>query len=462
MKLNSLAFRLFATAAAWTLIALPIVGLVIYSLINALIMDNFDRRLRLQAWVIQAESVDAARGPVRPENVGEPLFEVEKSGWYWQIRPLEPGVGKTLVSASLVDAELPLPHKSSASEREGEAHWLNVTASTGQRLRIVELIGAIGDGGDAPQYSFTVAGPLEWPWAEINSFATVLALALALTGVALMAATFLQVKVGLQPLSAIERGLADVRSGRRERLDGEFPVEIAPLQVEINALIASNQDIIERARTQVGNLAHALKTPLAVLINEARQTRSPLSDKVAEQAAVMSAQITHYLDRARMAARANTIGRVTPVGEVAQGLKRALERIHQARDFGIDLTCDPSLAFRGERQDLEEVLGNLLDNAAKWSKSHVSVDVSATDCGPEPERPGRWLRITIDDDGDGVPEDRRAAMVSRGERLDETKPGSGLGLSIVNDLVGSYRGHLAFGQSPTGGLRVELILPAAS
>ena len=462
MKLNSLAFRLFATAAAWTLIALPIVGLVIYSLINGLIMDNFDRRLRLQAWVIQAESVDAERGPVRPENVGEPLFEVENSGWYWQIKPLKPGVGTPLVSASLVDNELPLPHQDSESVREGEAYWLNAAGSTGEPLRIVELVGAVGEGADAPQYSFTVAGPLEWPRAEVNSFATVLALALALTGIALLVATLLQVKVGLKPLAAIERGLADIRSGRRERLDGEFPAEIAPLQVELNALITSNQDIVDRARTQVGNLAHALKTPLAVLTNEADQTRSPLAEKVSEQAEVMRSQITHYLDRARMAARANTIGQVTPVREVAEGLKRALERIHQAREISFALKCDPGLKFRGERQDLEELLGNLLDNAAKWATTRVALDVSATDRGPEPDRPGKWLRMVIDDDGDGVPEDQRADMVRRGERLDETKPGSGLGLSIVNDLVGSYRGYLAFGQSPSGGLRVELVLPAAS
>ncbi len=461
MKLNSLAFRLFATAAAWTLIALPIVGLVIYSLINSLIMENFDRRLRLQAWVIQAESVDAERSPVRPGAIGEPLFEVENSGWYWQIRPLKPGDGTALVSASLDGRNLPLPHASPESRRDGEAYWLDVTNEKAQPLRIVELIGVIGTGSGASRYSFAVAGPLEWPRAQINSVGTVLALALALTGLALMVATFLQVKVALRPLSRIERGLADIRSGRQERLDGEFPAEIAPLQVELNALINSNQDIIDRARTQVGNLAHALKTPLAVLTNEADRTRSPLAAKVGEQAEIMRTQITHYLDRARMAARANTIGRVTPVREVAAGLKRALERIHQERAITIDIDADPALAFRGERQDLEELLGNLLDNAAKWAAERVTVRVSVIAIGPEPDRPGPWLRFVIEDDGEGVPEELRHAMVRRGERLDETKPGSGLGLAIVNDLVGSYRGKLAFDRAVSGGLRAELLLPAA-
>ncbi len=461
MKLNSLAFRLFATAAAWTLIALPIVGLVIYSLINSLIMENFDRRLRLQAWVIQAESVDAERGPVRPETVGEPLFEVRTQAGIGRSNPSTPVPAWDWSPLHWMDEICLLPHASLESKREGEAHWLDVRTKDGQPLRIVELIGTVGEGPDAPKYSFAVAGPLEWPWAQINSVGTVLALALTLTGLALLVATFLQVKVALRPLSAIERGLSDIRSGRRERLDGDFPAEIAPLQAELNALITSNQDIIDRARTQVGNLAHALKTPLAVLTNEADQTRSPLADKVGEQAQIMRAQITHYLDRARMAARANTIGRVTPVGEVAEGLKRALQRIHQDRGIVIEIEADPALAFRGERQDLEELLGNLLDNAAKWANQRVTVKVLALGTAPEPDRVGQWLSIVIEDDGEGVPEELRAAMLRRGERLDETKPGSGLGLSIVNDLVGSYRGKLAFDQALSGGLRVELTLPAA-
>jgi signal transduction histidine kinase len=398
---------------------------------------------------------------VSPEAVGEPLFEVPNSGWYWQIRPLNPTAGRSLASPSLGAATLPLPHTHPDSEREGEADWVIAEGPAGEPLRVVELIGAVGEGADAPQYSFTVAGPLEWPRAEINRFGTILALALALTGLALLAATLLQVKVALRPLSAIERGLADIRSGRRERLDGDFPAEIAPLQLELNALITSNQDIIDRARTQVGNLAHALKTPLAVLTNEADQTQSLLALKVRAQARLMQGHVTHYLDRARMAARANTIGRVTPIRPVAEGLKRALERIHQERDITISIDCDPSLMFRGERQDLEELLGNLLDNAAKWAHGTVSFRAALVERGPDPDRPGAWLHIEIEDDGDGVPADQRLKMVRRGERLDETKPGSGLGLSIVNDLVGSYRGRLAFGESHAGGLKADVILPAA-
>ena len=277
-------------------------------------------------------------------------------------------------------------------------------------------------------------------------------------GLALLAATFLQVKVALRPLSMIEKGLSNIRNGDAVRLDGEYPAEIEPLQVELNALIESNEDIIERARTQVGNLAHALKTPLAVLTNEADQKDTPLAAKVSEQAALMGNQISHYLDRARMAARANTIGRVTPVLPVVEGLQRALERIHLDKGVRIAVECDEKLTFRGEKQDLEELLGNLLDNASKWSEGDVQLQATLVDA--DRAHPGQWLKVTIEDDGPGVPEAQRAAMMKRGQRLDESKPGSGLGMSIVHDLVTSYRGELLLSQSVMGGLKAELTLPA--
>jgi signal transduction histidine kinase len=248
-----------------------------------------------------------------------------------------------------------------------------------------------------------------------------------------------------------------VRSGRALKLEGEPPTEIEPLQVEINALLVSNQEIIDRARTQVGNLAHALKTPLAVITNEARDDKSTLGKKVAEQAEIMRDQVNHYLDRARVAAGIGVIGRATPVREVLEPLQRALERIHRDRSVAISVECAPDIRFAGERQDLEEILGNLCDNACKWAKGKVFVNVKA---GTTRRVPGR-LAITIEDDGPGLSDEQRARIGKRGVRLDESKPGSGLGLSIVTDLVQSYRGRLELAKSSRGGLRVEVDLPAA-
>lgn len=230
------------------------------------------------------------------------------------------------------------------------------------------------------------------------------------------------------------------------------------MQTELNALIDSNQDIIDRARTQVGNLAHALKTPLAVITNEAREDQSAFGSKVAEQAHLMRDQITHYLDRARIAARTNTIGRITPVDATAEPLVRAIERIHREKGISIDYAVQPGAKFQGEKQDLEEMLGNLLDNACKWGKHRVYLTATVNN---QETTTRRRLTLTVEDDGPGLSAEQRAKIGKRGLRLDETKPGSGLGLSIVTDLAASYRGRLRLDASEHGGLKAVLELPAA-
>ena len=284
-------------------------------------------------------------------------------------------------------------------------------------------------------------------------------LTLAALGIGLVIATTAQIRWGLRPLDNVRRGLAALRSGKETRFEGPFPAEIQPLAKELNALLESNQEIIERARTQVGNLAHALKTPLSVITNEARAGSGPLAGKVTEQAELMRTQVNHYLERARIAARSKVIGAVTEVEPVVDGIVRAMDRIHE--DRGIDLGADVAKGalFRGEKQDLEEIVGNLVDNACKWAKAEVSVTVSYAAPADE-ETPGR-LTLMIDDDGPGLTEAERVEATRRGRRLDETKPGSGLGLSIVTELVGLYEGRFRLDRSPLGGLRAEVELPAA-
>jgi signal transduction histidine kinase len=283
-------------------------------------------------------------------------------------------------------------------------------------------------------------------------------MALGLAGLVLVAATIFQVRFVLQPLHVIEKRLSAVRSGRAEKLEGEFPAEVQPLQTELNALIKSNQEIIERARTQVGNLAHALKTPLAVIVNEAREDKTP-SSKVAEQAQIMADQVNYYLDRARMAARVGVIGRQTEVAVVAEGIVRALQRIYAERHLELSVDIPASARFQGERQDLEEMLGNLLDNACKWAATRVILKV---DVQLVPQiNPSALLHICVDDDGPGLTPEQRAQGIARGRKLDEGKPGSGLGLSIVADLAQSYRGQFKLEQGILGGLSARLELPAA-
>jgi signal transduction histidine kinase len=252
----------------------------------------------------------------------------------------------------------------------------------------------------------------------------------------------------------MRQNLAQIRSGEAEQLEGEQPEEIRPLQHELNALIDSNREIVERARTHVGNLAHALKTPLSVIANEARTHEGPLASKVVEQAEIMRTQITHHLDRARVAARSGAIGDVTDVDRVLQALKRTVDRIYEERGIDVEIASIPGLKFQGEKQDLEEMVGNLLDNACKWARSRVKARAERADGEAK-------LTVIVDDDGPGLTKAERTRVVKRGQRLDESKPGSGLGLSIVADLAHLYKGRFALEPSPEGGLRARLELPAA-
>lgn len=458
MKLNSLAARLFATSAAWVLLVLPIAGIIIYRLYRDDLQASFDARLEKLVNSIAVDSMmSGSADPVAPKNRYEPLFEDPRSGWYWQIKPLESKPGLTLRSASLGDGTIPLPIERDIKPDANGARWMNAPGPAAEGIRMVEVLDYPGPVSGGTRYSIIVAGPIDWLDTRLANFLTRLAIALVLTGVGLVTVTLFQVRFGLLPLRRIEQGLSAIRSGRAVKLDGDLPAEIEPLQEELNALLASNQEIIDRARTQVGNLAHALKTPLAVITNEAREDKGPLGRKIAEQAELMRDQMNHYLDRARVAAGAGVIGRATNVKDVMEPLQRALERIHRDRNITIAIDCPPDVRFAGERQDLEEILGNLCDNACKWAKGRVAVEV-ATAASRRP--PGR-LTITIEDDGPGLSDEQRRRIGKRGVRLDETKPGTGLGLSIVTDLVQSYRGTLTLARSAMGGLRVDVVLPSA-
>lgn len=459
MKLNSLAARLFATSVAWALIVLPLAGGLIYNLYYDDVQAGFDNNLVKLVDGINLDSMATTGSePAEPPNRYEPLFEVPNSGFYWQIKPLDVPGARKLVSPSLATGHIASPYELKFPADKTGKRWRNTTGPDGKPIRTVEVVNNVGYQSDTPRYSILVAGPYDWIADVTAQFRQRLMVALAFAGLALLAVTIVQIQFGLAPLRRIERGLAAVRSGDAQELSGDLPAEIEPLQTELNALIRSNHEIIERARTQVGNLAHALKTPLAVITNEARDHKSEFGSKVTEQANIMSEQVSHYLDRARMAARANVIGRSTVIAPVAQSLKRALERIHREKGVVITLDCPPALRFQGEQQDLEEMLGNLLDNASKWSKGAVNLTIAPLPATPAAKR---MLLLTVEDDGNGLTAEQRARIGKRGLRLDETTPGSGLGLSIVADIATTYRGSMSLDASPLGGLLVRLELPAA-
>jgi signal transduction histidine kinase len=279
-------------------------------------------------------------------------------------------------------------------------------------------------------------------------------LALGLLGLGLIAAAVVQVMIGLAPLERLQRELAAVRDGKAQLMSGGYPAEVSPLVGEFNRVLQQNAEIVERARTAAGNLAHALKTPLTVMANAARSEERGLPALVSEQVDIARRQVDYHLRRARSAAATRVPGVRTPIGPVAAGLSRAMHRMHADRSLDIVIEAIPeTLAFRGEEQDLQELLGNVLDNACKWAHRHVVMRARRED--------GR-LRITVDDDGDGIVADRRAEILGRGTRADEHVEGSGLGLAIVDELARLYGGEIHLEDSPLGGLRVQLVLPAVS
>jgi signal transduction histidine kinase len=452
--MRSLASRLLLVAALWSLVVLLAAGIVLSQLYRGAVERSFDERLQvyLKA-LVAAVSTAPDEGDFSPGNFGEPRFDLPLSGWYWQIRPVGERRGETITSPSLFDQPLPLLSELGVGETRGFTREAYVNGPGGQRLRMVERRIDFGFGAT---YAMAVAGDADVIESEFWNFVRTLGIALGVLGIGVVASTILQVRWSLSPLKRIGRALAAVRSGEAQRLEGQFPREISSLVDEVNALIAANQDVVDRARTHVGNLAHALKTPLSVITNEARAAEGPLAEKVEEQAALMRAQIQHHLQRARAAARVAVTTEVTEVGPVVEGLARTMERIYRERSVSISSRLAPSLRFRGERQDLEEMLGNLVDNACKWASSRVAIEVAGEPGGSH----GPRLRIVVDDDGPGMGPAQREAALKRGQRLDETKPGSGLGLAIVADLAGLYGGRFDLSASPQGGLRAEIELPA--
>jgi signal transduction histidine kinase len=459
MRANSLAVRLFLSATAWTVVILAVTGIVLSSLYRQAVERSFDRRLGvyLRTLVADVAAPDDSGEAKASQSLGEPLFELPLSGWYWQVTRLNGAKPEVRSSRSLWDSGLPHLEDLGVEASSDGTRRSYVQGPEEQRLRLLERTVDLGEDG---RFLVAVAGDSQEIDDEMRSFDGALLITFGVLAIVLLLTTMFQVRFGLAPLKRISESLAAIRSGSAERLAGSFPVEIEPLARETNALIEANRQIVERARTHVGNLAHALKTPLSVMVNEAAaRGEDPLAAKVREQADIMRDQVARHLERAHLAARLTVVGTVTDVRPVVMALTRTMEKLHRNRGIAIDVDAPADARFQGERQDLEEMIGNLIDNACKWAQSRVSVEVVLG--REEATPPKQVVRILVDDDGAGLTPGERAQVARRGRRLDETKPGSGLGLSIVVELAALYGGSLALASAPIGGLRAELVLPAA-
>ena len=449
MWARSLSLRVALIAAGGSSLALLVAGAVFIVQFSSAVERNFDARLETLLLTLIAatdENGDVDETAVEGRSGGS--FSRPLSGWYWQSRDAE-----TLEaidwSPSLQFDILPV---ADVPTDDAPTRTFTIEASGGRELRALEQLVTLTPGRT---YALLVAGDTDPMTADIGAFRNSVIRWLGGLAVLLAAGIALLVRWGLRPLRGMRQDLNKVRDGEIEHLTGDYPVEIEPLVHDLNALIDSNREIVERARRHVGNLAHALKTPLAVLQNETAASADPLAVKVGEQTAIMRDEVEHHLNRARMAAQANVLGAVTPVGPVIASLARVMRKVHQARSLDIRTEVPPELRFRGEKHDLEEMAGNLFDNACKWAAGRVRVTARRQEIERRP-----FLAIAFDDDGPGLPPENRLAVLSRGHRLDESKPGSGLGLSIVAELARIYGGSLALERSELGGLEARLTLPA--
>ncbi|WP_308238122.1 ATP-binding protein [Phenylobacterium sp. J367] len=428
----SLARRLVLLAFGWSLAALVISAVVLALLFRQAAERRVDQTL--------GELIDnlLSNSTVEAGQVFAPALTDERalraySGRYWTIAaPTADGRVQPLVrSYSLFDSELRSPPDLVArlKARPSEPIAYDTRGPLDEplraRARYAELRGV--------PVVFLAAEDRSSIDRDVLNFAAWTAGAFLLLGGGLVAAIIIQVRVGLRPVFALQNEVAAVRRGKAERLQQVYPTELVPLSDELNALLAHNQEVVERQRTHVGNLAHALKTPISVMLTEAGQRPGPLAEVVARQAETMRQQVDHHLRRARAAARSQGQGERTSVAEVLDELARTLERIFRDKGVEIDWDAPDELFFLGERQDLMEIAGNAMENACKFGRARVRVRAAATTA----ER----FRLTVEDDGPGLTAEERETVIRRGARLDESAPGSGLGLSIVDELARAYGGR---------------------
>lgn len=455
LRFDSLTFRVVASSTIWAVLTLVVVATVISTFYRQASERGFESVLSAHLFnLIGSVGADEEGMLQGNPNLGDFRFSDPGSGWYWSVEPAGGNISGMISSPSLLE---PVPSPS-AEEVPFDADFQRRYLTQGLDGEIIDVIESeflLDEQGGIAR--FRVMGNYTELEQEIDAFSRQLYLYLAVFGLGMIVINALAILIGLRPLARVRKALADIRAGSAQRLDGKFPAEIAPLASEANALIESNRRIVERARTQVGNLAHSLKTPLAVMMNEGRAMDGAKGKLISEQATLMQQQIEHYLQRARSAAQRDVVVYRTPARETLSRMLRVMAKLNPSVDLVQDLP-ERELVFAGEKEDFEELCGNLLENAFKWARGEVRVRLAA---GARNRGGGGMLELTIEDDGPGIPEDQATLALKRGQRLDETKPGTGLGLSIVSELVAEYGGELLLDTAQIGGLRVRIRLKHA-
>jgi signal transduction histidine kinase len=441
---GSLTRRMIGIAAVWIVVLLLGGGIALDRLLGSAITRTFDAQLEyvMQAMIASSE-IDPAGEVHFNRPLGDQRFLEPNSGLYWQVSA--PGV-EPFPSRSLWDRQLAIP---AHTDRQA-IHAYDSKEFRDDTLRILERNVTLP--GSAKLWRFQVAQTRTGLDEQIAVLRKTIVKAFVILGLGLIVMAALQATFGLWPLRRVRRSIAMVRTGAIARVDDRLPIEIAPMVEELNDLLAHNERQAEEARRHAGNLAHALKTPLTVIMNEATARSPDLTATVVREATTMRRQVDHHLARARAVGRRGSAQSRAEVWTALKAVERAVSRLY--RHVTIDLDGDKQAVAHVEHQDLEEMLGNLIENAAKYGQGRVFVTVL---------REAGFVEVMVEDDGPGIPETERTLLFERGARLDTGKPGTGLGLAIVRDVVEIYEGTIVLEESEDlGGLLVRLRLPAVA
>jgi len=443
-RVGSLTRRMIVVAAFWITALLLMGGFALDRVLSASIVQNFDDQLKYVLNAMIAASEIGPDGEVRFNRPpADQRFIEPYSGVYFQVS----GQGAdTFPSRSLWDRRLQVQDR----HQDVNVHTYNSDEFDGEPLRISERDVILP--GSKVRWRFQVAQSREMIETQIKQLRSTLFWSFFALGIGLLILAALQTFYGLWPLRRVRQDVAAIRSGAKTRITEDFPNEVRPLTDEINQLLAHSEEQAEEARRHAGNLAHALKTPLTVITNAATANAPDLADTVCREAIVMRRQVDHHLARARaIGRRASAHARAT-VWESLESVQRAVDRLYE--NVTVDIAGDKKAQVRVERQDLDEMLGNLVENAAKYGGGRVFVTVEPQD---------GMIDILVEDDGKGIPQQQREAIFQRGARLDTDKPGTGLGLAIVRDVAEIYGGTVSLEESEDlGGLLARLKLPAAT
>ena len=437
--------RLILGAVVWITVGVAASGLALSRLYEDYVTRNFDDELRGHVEeIVDLIVFDPAGPPSVPRALSDSRFLPPRSGYYWEV---DAAGRPAVLSPSLAGRGLTLP----PAAAEGVDRVIEAGGPAGP-VRAVEQ--EVRRPGWPAPLRVVMAADRRLLTELLGQFNASLAASLAVIALGLIAAAVAQVYLGLRPLGRMRDALGAIRRGEASSLPDDLPSEVAPLANDLNALLEANREMVRRARVQAGNLAHGLKTPLSILMDEGQQLAAAgqveAGETILRQGERMLRQIDYEMARARAAASGTVPGAATAVGPVAEMVISAMTRLYPDQAF--EVAGDTALPVACEAEDLNEILANLLDNAAKWARRRVRLSVGRLE---------GQVRILVEDDGSGVSPEARERIFQVGERLDERRPGFGLGLAIVRDLTNRYGGRVWIDDSGLGGAAVSVVLPLA-